>query len=98
MLAGLLVPATVEAQTYIREKKNKNLKESYTVVDDLSSEEEYPAISALNFKGESEPVVTDTDSQNLIDNNNQNIDESKEHKNKKTGYVSLKLINPGKNK
>ena len=96
MLAGLLVPATVEAQTYIREKKNKNLKESYTVVDDLSSEEEYPAISALNFKGESEPVVTDTDSQNLIDNNNQNIDESKEHKNKKTGYVSLKLINPGK--
>ena len=94
MLAGLLVPVTVEAQTYIREKKDKNLKESYTVIDDTNSN--YPATGAPNSENEGEHAATDSHSQNLIDNRNQYIDESKEHKNKKARYISLKLINPGK--
>ena len=94
MLAGLLVPVTVEAQTYVREKKDKNLKESYTVIEDTNSND--PATGAPNSENEGEHAATDSHSQNLIDNRNQYIDESKEHKNKKARYISLKLINPGK--
>lgn len=94
MLAGLLVPVTVQAQTYVREKKDKNLKESYTVIEDTNSND--PATGAPNSENEGEQAATDSHSQNLIDNKNQNIDESKEQKNKKARYISLKLINPGK--
>ena len=94
MLAGLLVPVTVDAQSYLKEKKDKNLKESYTVIDDAYSND--PATGAPIFENEGEQAATDSHSQNLIDNKNQNIDESKEQKNKKARYISLKLINPGK--
>lgn len=94
MLAGLLVPVTVDAQSYLKEKKDKNLKESYTVIEDTNSDD--PATGAPNSENEGEHAATDSHSQNLIDNKNQNIDESKELKNKKARYISLKLINPGK--
>lgn len=94
MLAGLLVPVTVQAQTYLREEKDKDLKESYTVIEDTHSND--PATGAPNLENEGEQQATDSRSKNLIDNNNQNIDESKEQNNKKPHYISLKLINPGK--
>lgn len=96
MLAGLLVPVTVQAQTYIREKKDKNLKESYTVIDGKNINEENSTTGAPNFNKDGEHAATDSDSQNLNDNKNQSINESKEQKNKKPAYISLKLINPGK--
>lgn len=52
MLAGLLLPVTVQAQTYIREKKDKNLKESYTVIDGTNINEENSATGG--------PILTKT--------------------------------------
>ena len=98
MLASILTPTTVEAKAYIEKKRDANLKESRTVIGEVGPEDENnPSIGVSKIgKGDYDPAEAKDNSQNSTDNKNQSINESKEQKNEKPAYISLKLINPGK--
>lgn len=98
MLASILTPTTVEAKAYIEKKRDANLKESRTVIGEVGPEDENnPSIGVSKIgKGDYDPAEAHDNSQISTDNKNQSINESKEQKNKKSVYISLKLINPGK--